>query len=65
VLPFVAMSNGPDDEYFADGLTLVATWCACGASWELSATPNYAATIKAAGLPWPPASPINFPLKGW
>ena len=46
-------------------LTLLATLCACGAPWDMSATPNYAATVEEAGLPWPPASPIKFPLKDW
>ena len=46
-------------------LTLVTAWCACGEPWEMSATPNFAATVKEAGLPWPPASPINFPFKDW
>ncbi len=46
-------------------LTLLALWCACGAPWELSATPNFAATLEEANLPWPPASPIEFPMKDW
>jgi len=46
-------------------LTLLTYWCACGAPWEISNTPVYAATIKEAGLPWPPVSPIKFPLKDW
>ena len=46
-------------------LTILATSCACGAPWDMSATPNFAATVKESGLPWPPASPLNFPLKEW
>ena len=46
-------------------LTLLALWCACGQPWELSATPNFAATLEEANLPWPPASPIKFPMKDW
>jgi len=46
-------------------LTLMALWCVCGAPWDLSATPNFAATLKEADLPWPPASPIKFPMKDW
>ncbi len=39
--------------------------CACGAPWEIEATPNFAARVKEAGMLWPPASPIHFPLKDW
>ncbi len=46
-------------------LTLQTLWCECGQPWDLSATPNFAATLEEAGLPWPPASPIHFPLKDW
>mgnify|MGYP001814783981 FL=1 len=46
-------------------LLLLAYWCACGAPFDLEFTPNYAAKIAAAGMPWPPASPITFPLKDW
>ena len=46
-------------------LSSMLLWCLCGAPWDLSATPNFAADLKAAGLPWPPVSPIKFPLKGW
>jgi len=46
-------------------LTLLVLWCACGAPWDLSATPNFAATLEEANLPWPPASPIKFPMKDW
>jgi len=46
-------------------LLLLVYWCACGAPFDLEVTPNYAARIKAAGMPWPPASPITFPLKDW
>ncbi|NOR19297.1 MAG: hypothetical protein GQ538_04325 [Xanthomonadales bacterium] len=46
-------------------LTLMVLWCACGAPWDLSATPNFAATLEEANLPWPPTSPINFPMKDW
>ena len=40
-------------------------WGACGAPWYLQATPNFAAKIKAANVPWPPPSPMRFPLKNW
>lgn len=46
-------------------LTLYAYWCACGAPFDLDVTPKYAASLDEAGLPWPPASPIEFPLKDW
>jgi TolB-like protein len=45
---------------------MVATiWCNCGAPFDLEATPNFAAKLQEGGLPWPPRSPIAFPLKGW
>jgi len=40
-------------------------WCACGAPWDLEATPNFAAKLNESSLPWPPASPVNYPLKDW
>jgi len=47
--------------------TMVGTvfWCACGAPWDLEATPRFAAKLEEASLPWPPATPISFPLKDW
>jgi len=39
--------------------------CICGAPWELSATPNFAAKFSESGLNWPPVSPIHYPLKDW
>jgi len=46
-------------------LSIIALWCTCGSPWDLSATPNFAATLEEAKLPWPPASPIKFPMKDW
>ena len=42
-----------------------AHWCACGAPWDLEATPNFAARIKEGNVPWPPPSPMKFPMKDW
>jgi tetratricopeptide (TPR) repeat protein len=39
--------------------------CVCGAPWDLEVTPNFAKLLKDAELSWPPASPINWPLKDW
>ena len=39
--------------------------CLCGEGWDLEVTPNFAARVEASGLPWPPDSPIKFPLKNW
>jgi len=39
--------------------------CMCGAPWDLDVTPNFAKLLEDAELPWPPASPINWPLKDW
>jgi hypothetical protein len=39
--------------------------CECGAPWDLSATPIFAAKIAESGLPWPPPSPLTFPFKDW
>lgn len=46
-------------------LALIAQWCACGAPFDLSATPTYAAKIEASGLDWPPAPAMDYPLKRW
>lgn len=49
------------------GLALleVAVECVCGAPWELSATPAFAARFRESGFSWPPVSPIKFPMKNW
>ena len=46
-------------------MVLQVYWCACGAPFDLEYTPNFADKLAEAGLPWPPVSPISFPLKGW
>lgn len=40
-------------------------WCTCGAPFDLEATPVFASMLSNSGLPWPPAEPLNFPLKDW
>ncbi len=47
------------------GLMLVPVSCFCGAPWDLEYTPNFAKLLDDANLAWPPASPINWPLKDW
>jgi len=39
--------------------------CRCGAPWDIEVTPTYAKLIDQADFPWPPASPIEWPLKTW
>jgi TolB-like protein len=39
--------------------------CECGPPWDMSETPNFAAKIAESGLPWPPPTPSNYPLKDW
>lgn len=39
--------------------------CMCGAPFDLEGTPNYAKLVQEAELPWPPLSPIDWPLKDW
>lgn len=48
-------------------LTLIRSihGCICGTPFDLEATPDFAKRIKDAGLPWPPLSPIDWPLKNW
>ena len=55
-----------DEHHFGpQALWQQAHWCACGASWDLEATPNFAARIKQGNVPWPPPAPMSFPLKDW
>lgn len=46
-------------------LMLVPGTCFCGAPWDLEYTPNFARLLEDAELPWPPAAPMNWPLKDW
>ena len=46
-------------------LMVIPTVCRCGAPFDLEATPNFAKLIEEAEFPWPPVSPINWPLKDW
>jgi len=45
-------------------MTAVMT-CYCGAPFDLEATPDFARRLEEAELPWPPVSPIDWPLKIW
>ena len=47
------------------GLMLVPDVCFCGAPWDIEVTPNFARLLEDAELPWPPESPIEWPLKDW
>jgi adenylate cyclase len=51
--------------YGSSALVSMVYWCACGAPWELEATPVFAQRVRESGLAWPPTSPIKFPLKDW
>jgi tetratricopeptide (TPR) repeat protein len=46
-------------------LTQVTQWCACGAPFDLDATPNFAAKLEEGNLTWPPQPVMEFPLKDW
>ena len=46
-------------------LMLATLWCQCGAPFDLEVTPNFATKLQEGDLPWPPPSPIRFPLKHW
>ena len=46
-------------------LAISTHYCLCGAPFDLEATPNFAAQLEASGLQWPPAAPIDYPLKDW
>ena len=45
-------------------MTAVMT-CYCGAPFDLESTPDFARRLEEANLPWPPSSPIDWPLKNW
>ena len=46
-------------------LSNVVIDCDCGAPFDLEVTPNFARFVDEAGLAWPPARPIKWPLKNW
>jgi TolB-like protein len=39
--------------------------CSCGAPFDLEAAPDFQARLAESGLQWPPATTVDFPLKGW
>jgi len=51
--------------YGSIALLNIVQWCACGAPWDIKATPVIAARIAEGNIPWPPASPTAYPLKTW
>jgi len=46
-------------------LSISVLVCECGAPWDLTATPVFAAKIAESGLHWPPPSPMTYPSKDW
>jgi TolB-like protein len=46
-------------------LSQLSQWCACGFPFDLEVTPNLAAKLEESGLPWPPVSIMEYPLKDW
>jgi len=58
-----ALVDQSETGYFT--LMLESYWCACGVSFDLEYTPNFAAKLEESGLSWPPVTVIDFPLKDW
>ena len=55
-----------DEHHFGSvTLTQMTQWCACGAPWDLEATPMFAAELKEGNLTWPPKPAMEYPLKDW
>ena len=46
-------------------LSLAINNCFCGSPFDLEVTPRFAHMLEDAALPWPPTSPIKWPLKNW
>jgi TolB-like protein len=46
-------------------LVSITAWCACGAPFDLEATPRFSAKLAEDSLPWPPPRVIDYPLKDW
>lgn len=46
-------------------LLLSASICACGAEFDLEATPNFSARVRESGVPWPVETHIHYPAKDW
>ena len=46
-------------------LMSVPTECVCGPPWDIEATPNFARLLEDANLPWPPPSPVAWPMKDY
>ena len=40
-------------------------FCYCGAPFDLKSTPTLARMLEESGLPWPPESVVDWPLKDW
>lgn len=40
-------------------------FCRCGALFDLEETPILAKRLEEAGISWPPAAPVEWPLKDW
>jgi len=46
-------------------LLITAIYCACGAPFNLEATPNFAARIRESGISWPLVTHVQYPAKDW
>lgn len=46
-------------------LAIAINNCYCGAPFDLEFTPGFADMLEEAGMPWPPKSPVEWPLKTW
>ncbi|MDH4241631.1 MAG: tetratricopeptide repeat protein, partial [Phycisphaerae bacterium] len=46
-------------------LITISRYCLCGAPFDIDVTPNFKKRVEEAGVPWPPASHIQYPLKKW
>jgi len=60
------LAAGIDKRPFGHVVLLQAVYdCLCGAPFDLTATPTFAALLGDSGLAWPPTKPFDFPLKEW